>query len=447
MSETIKNLISRRELLEDIENYNRTPDKSLLPGIFLKAGQYLEQKNMRRLQLKTVFNAKCSLSQALDALDTLPSPEIYFLSGCFLLAVSRERSWNVSEIIAKMQRNCSGCISRLSEEQKDFAGRIALAQASKFLTEEQLVQVILLLDGYYLKQDILNRIAACDEPEKLSILRKRFHRGNSSACSEDSNIYKNLNVAEAFVRFEQEMIFQEPAPGCVLPEAPALRDITPTPELLKLFELLKKENLKSGKAVMQLLTEIGNPSNTFFSGYKNNSQLQEIAPVMYHYSHAGDVWLSFAEYAPECFDNWFEEAWDVLCRIGKDETFTNHEEQLDWHRRNLESGTRTVRLECYLVKFLRLAIQHGTFKQISRILSFLSPGVMARHISRLAGVDIPQLYLILKENGFSPFALHTVISSLDWSQLPLEELFKIAPCMVDDKKFMTVFLERMNRYE
>ena len=49
MSETIKNLISRRELLEDIENYNRTPDKSLLPGIFLKAGQYLEQKNMRRL--------------------------------------------------------------------------------------------------------------------------------------------------------------------------------------------------------------------------------------------------------------------------------------------------------------------------------------------------------------------------------------------------------------
>ena len=168
---------------------------------------------------------------------------------------------------------------------------------------------------------------------------------------------------------------------------------------------------------------------------------------MYHYSHAGDVWLSFAEYAPKCFDNWFEEAWDVLCRIGKDETFTNHEEQLDWHRRNLESGTRTVRLECYLVKFLRLAIRHGTFKQISRILSFLSPGVMARHISRLAGVDIPQLYLILKENGFSPFALHTVISSLDWSQLPLEELFKIAPCMVDDKKFMTVLLERMNRHE
>jgi hypothetical protein len=453
MIDCTKKLIRRQELLEAVETYDRNRDGSLLPGIFQQIEGYAGQRSGRRQQLKAVFSQTCSLEQALDLLDMVSSAAEYYLMGCYLLAGSRQNHWDISEIIAGMQSHCSGCISCLCDEYKDFIGRIALKKASEHLTKEQLIRVIRLLDGYYLRQDILNRIADSCEPEKLSTLRKKILNGSSAmggSRASGSGVFRESGDDEALLRFENRMISGEPslsgAGNSVLPEAQVLRERLPDAEQLELFQLLKKENLRSGSAMMDLLGKINDWGNADFSGYKNGDGLGEVVQKMHYIPDAEEMFLSFIEYAPGYFDDWFEEAWDVLCRLGRAEMCSDTEEEVDfsyiWYQRRSGADDRTAKLECYLVKFLRIAITHGTREQVRQILSYLTPGVIVRHAGRLAAVDIPQLYSILKENGFSLFALHTVMASLKWENLNAAELLKIAPCMVDDQRFLMCFLEK-----
>lgn len=455
MSNSIKKMIMHQDLIMAVENYNHTQNESLLPEIFLQIKQYIAQSDMRRMQLKCAFSPASTLEQVLTALEMLPSATEYYLMGCCLLALSKQRNWDVSEILTAMKINCNGCISSLCEEHKDFIGRIALHQAASFLTKEQLIQVIQLLDGYYIRQDILNRIADCDEPPAISLLRKRLLGRQPGAFypppSAIPSRYRNIDKEAAFTLFEKEMLACETfssAPTGILPEAAILRDKIPDTQMLNLFALLEEEDLSSGHAIMVLLKKISQPLNADLSEYKNGSELLTTAQQnMLNCQYPEDIFLSFVEYRPDCLDDWFAEAWKVLCSIGQSDTFLNNtEDNRDffhiWRELKDNADERNVRLECYLVKFLRIAIAHGTPEQISKILSLLTPGEIARHISRLSTVEISLLYSIFQENSFSYFALHTVISSMDWSKLSFDEMAKIIPCMLNDKRFLTKFLEK-----
>ena len=441
----MKEIMGRQELIWAIESYNHSQDASLLPGLSAQMKRYMDQDGMRRRQLRNVFRADCTLEQALASIRQLPSAADYYLTGCYLLAQCEARRWDADALLEAMKTDCGGCISWLREEQKDFAGRIALHRASSFLTKEQLIRAIELLDGYYLHQDLLNRIAGRDEPKAIAVLRKRLV-GSQPAMVElqesetdSSRKYRDIDDDGAFALFEKEMTS---APSSALPgerseEAVCSVENDPCPELYELFDLIKKEKLASGTEIMwwlcrnvQLTAQLGQPE---------------------------DIFLSFIEHRADSFENWFEEAWKVLVRIGKSKTappvepgtFTEKEKDvgpaLSWYRVESDSDERIARSEFYLVKLLRIAMSRGTPEQVTRILSFLTPGAIASHPGRLSSVDIPLLYSVLKANGYSYFALQTVISSLNWSKLSFREMSAIAPCMVDDKAFLTAFLKHTLR--
>lgn len=438
----MKDIISRQKLSAAIESYNHSQDASLLPGLSAQMKQYMDQHEMRRRQLQDVFRADCSLEQALASIKRLPAAADYYLMGCYLLAQCEVRRWDADVILEAMKTDCGGCISWLSEDQKDFVGRIALHRAASFLTKEQLIRTIELLDGYYLHQDILNRIAGRDEPKAIAVLRKRLvgrqpamiklQKSEMDSCRK----YKDIDDAGAFALFEKEMTEPRNTGLSTLPddgsnEAPDSIEIAPSPELYELFALIKKKKLASGTEIMHWLCR--------------NYELT--APL----GKPEDIFLSFVEHHPDSFEKWFEEAWKVLCCIGRaktaspvePDTFSKGEEGVDhalsWYRVYSSSDERIARSECYLVKLLRIVISRGTSEQVTKILSFLTPAALARHPGRLASVNIPLLYSVLKANGYSYFALHTVISSLDWSKLSIAEMSEIAACMLDDPVFLSVF--------
>ena len=439
MSEKVNRLISRQELREAFEACNHAQDVSLPQGILQQAREYMAQSDMRRRELKQIFRDETTLEQALAALELLPSATEYYLMGCYLLAQSEKRHWDANEILAAMKANCDGCIVWLNEPEKDFLGRIALHQASSFLTKEQLVQVIQLLDGYYLRQDILNRIAARDESKTIAILRQRLIGGQPatvlvSPSEKESNAFKEIDDAAAYILFEEMMTAPlngaTPAFGneC-LTEPVGLIDRDPDADALEIFEQIKNKKLKSGLAIVRFMSM---PKRGIFT------------------PSIEGTFLSFMECDVDYFDNWFDEAWKVLVAIRKSESsfFLDNEDENDvpfaqrWYKYNIaDADERIAREECYLVKLLRIAIAHGTSEQIAKILSFLTAGAIARHTSYLAAVDIPKLYSILKANGYSCFALQTVISALNWKNLPYSDLAAIAPCMLDDKAFLEHFLK------
>lgn len=446
-------IVERENLTENAHKYLQTGGVGLLAELRSQVEAYMGQRELRLSKLRTLLNGNGTLDEMMKMMKMLGSAEKCFLFGCYLLAKNADEKWDADQILDAIAYNCKGCVAWLNEDEKDFLGFVALKQAD-YLSCEQLLRLITVIDSYYIKVDILNRLNESQEPPVLAKVRRDL-LGETSTVNKYSGekytrVFRSKSAEEAFAAFEDYLF------------SSAVEDIgmdmilsNPRTEDLKtLFSSIEKLNLTDPEEICSILKEfqVWKSGDPLPEGLEETDELRESLEKNDFALSTEDVealFLSYVEYASTPVENWFDFIWKKLGAMDGPNWKPEDLNQIAmrWYAIDEGADQKNAKIDHFLVLLLRAALLKGTPEQIKKIMKFLSPVTLAKHVECLQKIDAYQLFQIMTDMKCGPFAVQKAISGLNLGGLSFDKLTNLLPYMLDDNKLPNLWLKEARKHD